>query len=1000
MPQNKGLLLLLMICSFMGVEAQQLNTLLPRRPADKTSFAPVPPETEVESVVIKFQEGSRVRLRGQSLVVLARSPREVERLSSLGLTGEQVQADLHATQALVASHKLVMGRGLERLFSVGETDLAARRASGEARSGRELADLDLYYQLRVPAGTRYVELEELLASLNSLASVEIAYAKPPVVPVMDIPPATPSFESSQGYLDPAPFGIDARYAWTVSGGKGQGVRIVDVEGAWNLAHEDLPALFHLPISQTSAPGDRAHGTAVLGEMIAPDNGYGVTGIAHEARGGAESYYNQGEAAAILNAAAAAGPGGLVLLEMQSPGPATPNSPCNCSSCCDCVPVEYFSGNFEAIAQATANGAIVVEAAANGATDLDDPVYSGRFDRAVRDSGAILVGASNSADRAPTCFSNYGSRIDVHGWGWDVTTLGYGNLSQVFGDDNQDYTSSFSGTSSASPIVAGAGAVLQGVALASGLGYLDSFEIRQILRTTGTPQAPDARQIGPLPDLRAAIDYLFPPSAEFTFGCTGRICSFDGGASTDNAGVSSWSWSFGDGTFGSGASVSHNYATNGTRSVALTVSDAAGRTGSRAWNVTATDNPPVAGLTVACTGRICSANGSASSDDFGITDFEWTWGDGQVTHTSTSATSHTYPVNGTYGVVLKVSDTIGQTDTEGPMNVAAVDNPPIAQLTVTCSGLYCEGSSGASTDDFPGLTFGFSWTGGTPGSYLSDPTRIHSYSIPGPYTVVLIARDSIGQTTMISLMINVHGTTAAETVGVDKAGNEAKLRLYHESGSGSPIKVVLTGITGRGIAGDWNGDHVSSMGRYVASTATFYLRNTNTGGTADLAFNFGTAGANRVPIAGDWNNDGMDTVGLYDSSTGTFLLRNANSTGSADVTATFTGAASSWLPVAGDWNCDGIDTVGLYDPATSTFYLRNSNTTGGADLTFVFGTPGAGLLPNVGDWNGDGWDSIGVFDPVAGTHSLRNLNNAGPADHQLIFSTSTTNLPLAGDWDGV
>ncbi len=736
-------------------------------------------------------------------------------------------------------------------------------------------------------------------------------------------------------------------------------------------------------------------------MIAPDNGYGVTGIAHQAQGGTESFDSQGTAAAITNAAAAAGLGGLVLIEIQNGGPATPNSPCNCSGgCCDCVPVEYFQDNFDAIAQATANGTVVVEAGANGATDLDDPVYGGLFNRSVRDSGAILVGASNSADRAPTCFTNYGSRIDVHGWGWDVTTLGYGGLFSDSANDNQDYIAGFSGTSSASPIVTGSGAVLQGVALASGLGYLSPSEIRQLLRDTGTPQAPDSRQIGPLPNLRVAIDSMIPPSADFTFLCTGRSCSFDGSSSTDNIGIDSWSWNFGDGTFGFGVTVNHTYATNGTRTVTLTVSDAAGRTGSRAKNVIANDNPPVAAFTVSCTGRVCSANGSASSDDFGINDFQWTWGDGQVTHTVTPTTSHTYAVNGTYGIVLKVTDTVGQTDTEGPVYVTVVDNPPVARLTVTCSGLYCEGNASASTDDFPGLTFAFGWTGGASGSFSSNPIRTHSYSIPGLYTVVLTARDSIGQTNTTSLVIDVHGTTAADTVGIDKTDNESKLRLYHESGNGAAIKVVISGVTGRAIAGDWNGDHVSTLGRYVSSTATFYLRNTNSNGAADLTFNFGTAGANWLPVAGDWNHDGVDTIGLYDPSTGTFRLRNSNSTGAADVTFSLTGASSSWLPVAGDWNCDGIDTVGLYDPATSTFYLRNSNTTGGADLTFVFGTPGAGLLPNAGDWNGDGWDSIGVFDPATGTHSLRDLNNAGAADHQFIFSNGTPNRPLAGDWDGV
>src|SRR5262245_27259454 len=48
-----------------------------------------------------------------------------------------------------------------------------------------------------------------------------------------------SLEALQGYLDPAPLGIDARYAWTIPGGRGENVRLVDIEYSWNLDHSDL-----------------------------------------------------------------------------------------------------------------------------------------------------------------------------------------------------------------------------------------------------------------------------------------------------------------------------------------------------------------------------------------------------------------------------------------------------------------------------------------------------------------------------------------------------------------------------------------------------------------------------------------------------------------------------------------------------------------------------------------------------------------------------------------
>jgi PKD repeat protein len=53
-----------------------------------------------------------------------------------------------------------------------------------------------------------------------------------------------------------------------------------------------------------------------------------------------------------------------------------------------------------------------------------------------------------------------------------------------------------------------------------------------------------------------------------------VCSFVS-TSTDDAGVVSASWTFGDGTVGSGYGVSHTYANRGTYTVGLTVRDAAG-----------------------------------------------------------------------------------------------------------------------------------------------------------------------------------------------------------------------------------------------------------------------------------------------------------------------------------------------------------------------------------------------------------------------------------------
>ena len=47
-------------------------------------------------------------------------------------------------------------------------------------------------------------------------------------------PVTPDYSGRQGYLRPAPEGVDAYWAWQRPGGAGQGVTVIDVEGSWQL----------------------------------------------------------------------------------------------------------------------------------------------------------------------------------------------------------------------------------------------------------------------------------------------------------------------------------------------------------------------------------------------------------------------------------------------------------------------------------------------------------------------------------------------------------------------------------------------------------------------------------------------------------------------------------------------------------------------------------------------------------------------------------------------
>jgi subtilisin family serine protease len=190
-------------------------------------------------------------------------------------------------------------------------------------------------------------------------------------------------------------------------------------------------------------------------------------------------------------------------------------------------MQYWDDTFSAIKTATEKGITVVEAAGNGDENFDLAIFNGTGLQ--KDSGAIVVGAgvppSNHVDfegfggtfapyaslgvpRSRIWFSNYGKIVNVQGWGWHVSTLGYGDA-QGGASENAWYTLRFSGTSSASPIVTGAVACIQGRAKAKNGVPLAPSKVRQILMKTGTPQQPGpgvplTQNIGPLPNLALAM----------------------------------------------------------------------------------------------------------------------------------------------------------------------------------------------------------------------------------------------------------------------------------------------------------------------------------------------------------------------------------------------------------------------------------------------------------------------------------------------------------------
>ena len=159
-----------------------------------------------------------------------------------------------------------------------------------------------------------------------------------------------------------------------------------------------------------------------------------------------------------------------------------------------------------------------------------------------------------------------------------------------------------------------------------------------------------------------------PVASFTESATvvltGETIHFDASGSYDPDGsISSYRWSFGDGSTRTGKTADYSYRDNGIYTVTLTVVDNDGGTASTSDVKTILNRPPVALFNETAEtvhiGEAITFNASDSYDSDGyIVSYFWDFGDGA--NATGVVVSHAYADNGTYTVELTVPDDDGAT----------------------------------------------------------------------------------------------------------------------------------------------------------------------------------------------------------------------------------------------------------------------------------------------------------------------------------------------------
>ena len=361
--------------------------------------------------------------------------------------------------------------------------------------------------------------------------------------------------------------------------------------------------------------------------------------------------------------------------------------------------------------------------------------------------------------------------------------------------------------------------------------------------TGQSSAPTTKTL----DFTAAP----PPTANFTSTSSYNTANLDGTSSSDVDGtITAWAWDFGDGTTGTGATPSHKYASGGTYSVTLVVTDNTGhQSAPYSANVTVTDAPPpTASFTATPTFLQVAFDGTGSSDvDGTIASYVWNFGDG---NTGVGATpNHTYATGGTYVVQLVVTDNDGHQSAPFQTSVTVSGSPPpTASFTVGGTGLTAD-FDGSGSSDPGGLIVSYAWNFGDSATGTGSKPS-HKYAAPGTYTVQLTVTDNDG---------NVASTTNPVTVAPAQYALDTFTRTT-SNGLGTADTGGAWTFSGAASGYSVSGGQGQVLGASGGNRSAFLLgvRQTEVDLTTDVGFDVApTGGGAYVSVTGRRVSSGND-----------------------------------------------------------------------------------------------------------------------------------------------
>lgn len=263
-----------------------------------------------------------------------------------------------------------------------------------------------------------------------------------------------------------------------------------------------------------------------------------------------------------------------------------------------------------------------------------------------------------------------------------------------------------------------------------------------------------------------VDNVLVPGFSSVNVCNGDSMSFTNSTNTSCGTISSYLWKFGDGNSSSSKDAKHLYASAGTYSVKLIVTQQGGAKDSVTQNVVVYPNPSNSfSVSAVCTGTAASFTNNSSISSGSISSYNWSFGDGN--RSSLRSPNHTYTTDGNYTVQLITVSDQGCRDTSSKqLDIYELPDPDFSASAV-CLG---QGVNFTNQSSISSGSLSYNWDFGD-GFSSSQTSPSYTYSSAGTYTVTLTATSSNNCKSSISKNLNVNPLPDADFISRDTCTND-------------------------------------------------------------------------------------------------------------------------------------------------------------------------------------------------------------------------------------